>query len=55
MSGTTASGALPIFIILIYLFLFGAGVYCIFLFIKLARRGIIALDLYINEKRNGRH
>jgi hypothetical protein len=28
------------------------GVYAFVLFIKLAKRGIIALDIYINEKRN---
>lgn len=31
----------------------GVGVYCMVLFIKLARRGIKALDLYIKDKDEG--
>ncbi|MFB5673864.1 hypothetical protein ACE3NQ_23880 [Paenibacillus terreus] len=38
--------------ILLYLILFGVGIYVLVLFIKLARRGIKALDLYIAEKSN---
>lgn len=38
--------------ILLYLFFFGIGIYVLVLFIKLARRGIKALDLYIEEKSN---
>ena len=38
--------------ILIYLALIGLSVYCLVLFIRLAPRGIKALDLYINEKRD---
>ena len=30
------------------------GLYCLFIFMKLAHRGIEALDIYINEKKNGR-
>lgn len=41
---------------LIYLFLIliftGMGIYGFILFVKLANRGIEALDIYINEKRN---
>lgn len=41
--------AVPIMIL--YLFFFGISVYCLILFIKLAHRGIKALDIYI-EKNN---
>ncbi|MCS7463300.1 hypothetical protein N0M98_24560 [Paenibacillus doosanensis] len=30
------------------------GLYCLYLFIKLATKGIAALDIYLDEKRNGR-
>ncbi|URN96580.1 MAG: hypothetical protein NAG76_10305 [Candidatus Pristimantibacillus lignocellulolyticus] len=40
-----------IFAILLYLGFFVLVIYCIVLFIKLARRGIKAFDLYIEEKR----
>ncbi|MUG47664.1 hypothetical protein [Paenibacillus woosongensis] len=40
----------PVLIFLVYLVLIGLSVYCIILFIKLARRGIKALDIYIHEK-----
>ncbi|WP_239629932.1 hypothetical protein [Paenibacillus sp. H1-7] len=30
------------------------GMYCLYLFIKLALRGIEALDIYLDEKRNRR-
>jgi len=45
-------GFLGFFGILIYLALIGISIYCLVLFIRLAHRGIQALDLYINEKRN---
>lgn len=32
--------------------LFGIGIYGFMLFVKLANRGIKALDIYINEKTN---
>ena len=38
--------------ILVYLILFGLGVYALVLFIKMLKRGIKALDLYIEEKSN---
>ncbi|MEF2965807.1 hypothetical protein V3851_08200 [Paenibacillus sp. M1] len=41
-----------IFIILFYLVMAGLSIYCLILFIKLANRGIQALDIYIAEKRN---
>lgn len=34
--------------------LIGLGIYSLVLFIKLARRGIKALDIYINEKTNNK-
>lgn len=37
---------------LVNLVLLGLGIYCLILFIKLAHRGIKALDIYINEKTN---
>jgi hypothetical protein len=38
---------------LVYLILIGFSVYCLVLFVKLARRGIKALDIYIKEKDEG--
>lgn len=35
-----------------YIGAFVISIYCLVLFIKLARRGIRALDLYIQEKEN---
>lgn len=32
----------------------GMAIYSFVLFVKLARRGIKALDIYINEKQSGR-
>lgn len=40
----------PVLAFLIYLVLIGLSVYCLILFIKLAHRGIKALDIYIHEK-----
>jgi hypothetical protein len=42
-------GALHSFFTLFYFFMIGLSVYCLFLFIKLARRGIKALDIYIGK------
>ncbi len=39
-------------IVLFYLVSFVVGVYCLVLLIKLARRGIRALDIYIEKNRN---
>ena len=53
--GTTVGasfGIFTFFIILLYLALAGLSIYCLVLFIKLAHRGIKALDIYINEKTN---
>lgn len=43
-------GILPILLFLFYTALGGLSIYCLILFIRLAHRGIIALDLYIKEK-----
>ncbi|MNJ79331.1 hypothetical protein D3C77_773140 [compost metagenome] len=51
--GIGTAGIFTILIFLVYLALIGLTVYCLILFIKLAHRGIKALDIYINEK--GRH
>lgn len=40
--------------LIIILGLFGIGVYGFILFVKLANRGIRALDIYINEKTNNK-
>jgi hypothetical protein len=40
----------PIIMMFLYLCLTGLAVYAIVLFIKLAHRGIKALDIYIDEK-----
>ncbi|WP_019004561.1 hypothetical protein [Cohnella laeviribosi] len=40
------------FFLLIYLVLIGVGIYCIVLLIKLAHRGITALDIYIQKNRD---
>lgn len=42
------------FAVLFNLVLFGLGVYALILFIKLANRGIQALDIYLYEKRGER-
>ncbi len=38
--------------LIIILILLGVGIYGFVLFVKLANRGIKALDIYINEKTN---
>lgn len=43
-----------IFAIIFNLVLYGLGLYALILFIKLAQRGIQALDIYLSEKRGGR-
>jgi len=40
--------------LIIILGLFGIGIYGFMLFVKLANRGIKALDIYINEKTNNK-
>lgn len=43
-------GGIGIFSVLMWLFMVAACVYAFVLFVKLARRGIVALDLYIYAK-----
>ncbi|CAM3151105.1 CcmD family protein [Paenibacillus sediminis] len=55
MGATTVGASIGLISILIFLFYIVLGVlsiYCLILFIKLAHRGIKALDIYINEKSN---
>jgi hypothetical protein len=40
-------------IILLYLAIIGISIYCLVLFIKLAHRGIKALDIYISKSERG--
>lgn len=40
--------------IVLLLTIFGVSIYCFVLFIKLAKKGIKALDIYINEKPNNK-
>ena len=42
-----------IYLIIILCFV-GIGIYLLVLFVKLANRGIKALDIYINEKTNNK-
>lgn len=50
-TSTMVSGMiLPILIIVFYFLIAVLGVYCLILFIRLAYRGIKALDIYIAEK-----
>lgn len=43
------ASAFGFFGLFIYLGTFALGIYCLILFIKLARRGIKALDIYLNK------
>ena len=45
-------GFLSVLYLLFILGVFGLSIYCMILFIKLARRGIEALDIYIVDKNN---
>lgn len=46
------AAGLGIFLVLMYLGILGISIYCFILFIRVAHRGIKALDIYINK--NGR-
>lgn len=46
---------ISIAVVLVNLLLYGLGAYALILFIKLAKRGIQALDIYLFEKRGGRY
>lgn len=45
---------LPMIMIVVYGLFILMGLYALYLFIKLMIRGIAALDIYLDEKRNGR-
>lgn len=48
-----AAGIIGILIYIIFiLVIFGLWIYAFILFVKLAKRGIKALDIYINSKTN---
>lgn len=47
-----SSGIYLMFIYVIYLGFFGVSIFCIILLIRLALRGIKALDIYIAKNRN---
>lgn len=49
-----ATGIFTIINIIIILGLLGIGIYGFILFVKLATRGIRALDIYIDEKTNNK-
>lgn len=48
--GSMLAGGFSIFFFLLWLACIGLGIYMFVLTVKLARRGIIALDLYIHSK-----
>lgn len=52
MANVAIMGFFSIILLAIYLVLLGIGIYGFILFVKLANRGIRALDIYINEKEN---
>lgn len=45
-------GAMGILVFLLYIAFLGLGIFCTVLFIKLALRGIKALDIYIGKNNN---
>ncbi|MDR3596706.1 hypothetical protein [Clostridium sp.] len=47
---TGAAAGLGVIVVLIYLVILAIWIYGFVLFVKLARRGIKALDIFINEK-----
>lgn len=51
MTGVGVIGVLPALLFLFYLVLAGLILYALILFIRLARRGIEALDIYLRDKR----
>lgn len=46
-------GLVPMLLFLVYLVVISLGIYALILFIKVARRGIEALDIYLHDKRGG--
>lgn len=54
MSGfNLVGGFLSLILVFLYIGAIAVSIYCIVLFIKLARRGIKALDIYLDEKSRG--
>ncbi|SME94793.1 hypothetical protein SAMN02744102_00505 [Paenibacillus barengoltzii] len=51
MTGVGVIGVLPALLFLFYLVLAGLILYALILFIRLAHRGIEALDIYLRDKR----
>lgn len=51
-SGGAMLAMIPLILAIIYGVLLLLGIYSLYLFIKLAIRGIAALDIYLDEKRN---
>ncbi|CAM4349252.1 hypothetical protein U9M73_04080 [Paenibacillus phoenicis] len=51
MASAGIIGVLPALLFLFYLVIAGLGLYALILFIKLARRGIEALDIYLRDNR----
>lgn len=49
MESASFVGGFMVIYMIFMLGLFGLSVYCLILFIKLARRGIKALDIYIGK------
>lgn len=45
-------GILSVFLMIWYIICLGIGIFCLVLFVKLARRGITALDIYIGKHKN---
>ena len=45
-------GVMGIFVFLLYIAFLGLGIFCTALFIKLALKGIKALDIYIDKNNN---
>ncbi len=50
--GVGVFSILSIFLVIWYIVCLGLGIYCFVLFVKLARRGITALDIYIGKHKN---
>lgn len=53
-SNLVTGGIGVLFVLVLYIGLLGVSIYMMILMIKLARRGIKALDIYINEKSSNK-
>lgn len=53
-SNLVAGGIGVLFFLILYVGVIGLSIYMMILMIKLARRGIKALDIYINEKSSNK-